>query len=203
MSLGKRLKEVRQKRKLTQIEVMKKTGINNKTLSGYENGVSNPDFESLKKLANLYKVSIDQLLEAEELFNMEADYEFRNSLEKLLDEAMVGIYQDGKFIPAISKEVRQIEERFEDYLDIGEKKLTPQLLRELVINASWKDENLQHLLASFLSISRNYMSKHVKELTEFLNMPNITYKGHLLSEEDIKRIYNMLDILLNVNEEES
>jgi len=35
--------------------------INNKTLSGYEHGVSEPDLETLKILSNLYEVSIDWL----------------------------------------------------------------------------------------------------------------------------------------------
>ena len=47
---------------LTQLDVMKLTGINNKTLSGYENGVAEPDFHSLATLAKLYSISFDELL---------------------------------------------------------------------------------------------------------------------------------------------
>src|SRR5690554_2327006 len=60
--VGKRLREERDKKHLTQVQVFTQTGINNKTLSGYENGVSYPDFESLKVLAELYGVSTDYLL---------------------------------------------------------------------------------------------------------------------------------------------
>lgn len=59
---AKRLQEARKKAKLSQIEVFKETGINNKTLSGYENGVSEPDYETLKTLCRLYKVSPDWVL---------------------------------------------------------------------------------------------------------------------------------------------
>lgn len=45
----------------TQIEVSKRTGINNKSLSHYENDLYSPDFESIRKLANLYDVSTDYL----------------------------------------------------------------------------------------------------------------------------------------------
>lgn len=38
--LGYILKSAREDNDLTQIQVMRLTGINNKTLSGYENGVS-------------------------------------------------------------------------------------------------------------------------------------------------------------------
>lgn len=56
------LKSAREDMDLTQLDVMKLTGINNKTLSGYENGVSEPDFRSLAALARLYKISFDELL---------------------------------------------------------------------------------------------------------------------------------------------
>lgn len=60
-TLSKRLQESRVHKKLTQIEVYKRTGIHNKTLSGYENGVSEPDSQTLSLLANLYQVSTDYL----------------------------------------------------------------------------------------------------------------------------------------------
>jgi transcriptional regulator with XRE-family HTH domain len=64
--VGKRLREARDKKRLTQVEVFTKIGINNKTLSGYENGVSFPDLETLKILSELYGVSTDFLLDKKE-----------------------------------------------------------------------------------------------------------------------------------------
>lgn len=60
--LGNRLRAAREKRGLKQTQVKEKTGINNKTLSGYENGVSEPDTDTIKKLSELYDVSTDWLL---------------------------------------------------------------------------------------------------------------------------------------------
>ncbi|SDH99887.1 helix-turn-helix domain-containing protein [Desulfosporosinus hippei] len=60
--LNIRLKETRISKGLTQLQVMKLTNVNHKTLSGYENGVSEPDLETLKILAILYNVSTDYLL---------------------------------------------------------------------------------------------------------------------------------------------
>lgn len=57
--IGERLRKARERKKLKQTQVKDRTGINNKTLSGYENGVSEPDSETLKVLAELYEVSID------------------------------------------------------------------------------------------------------------------------------------------------
>lgn len=62
LSVGDRLRISREKKNLKQTQVRERTGINNKTLSGYEKGVSEPDFETLKILADLYEVSVDYLL---------------------------------------------------------------------------------------------------------------------------------------------
>ena len=63
--LGPALRQARERRELTQTQVMAMTGINNKTLSGYENGVSEPDLQTLTTLLRLYQVSADQLLRLE------------------------------------------------------------------------------------------------------------------------------------------
>lgn len=60
--IGLILKNTREDLDLTQIDVMRHTGINNKTLSGYENGVSEPDLETFAKLMQLYKLSADSVL---------------------------------------------------------------------------------------------------------------------------------------------
>ncbi|NBI29116.1 helix-turn-helix domain-containing protein [Chengkuizengella marina] len=60
--VSRRLKEARERKNLRQIQVREKTGINNKTLSGYEQGVSEPDLDTLNVLANLYEVSMDWLM---------------------------------------------------------------------------------------------------------------------------------------------
>ncbi|MCI1857455.1 MAG: helix-turn-helix domain-containing protein [Sporolactobacillus sp.] len=60
--LAERLRIARERKNLKQIQVKEKTGINNKTLSGYENGVSAPDPDTLATLAKLYEVSADYLI---------------------------------------------------------------------------------------------------------------------------------------------
>lgn len=63
MSLGEKLKQARKQRKLTQPDVEKLTGINYKTLSNWETDFYRPNVDDLKKLALLYNVSIDFLME--------------------------------------------------------------------------------------------------------------------------------------------
>jgi len=62
LKLGDRLRQVREVSKLSQIQVKERTGINNKTLSNYENNVSSPDHYTLKVLADLYVVTTDWLI---------------------------------------------------------------------------------------------------------------------------------------------
>ena len=61
-TLGERLKKARERKGYSQVEVSKRTNINNKTLSRYEKNGSEPDSASLKLLADLYEVSTDFLL---------------------------------------------------------------------------------------------------------------------------------------------
>ena len=48
--LGYALRLARERRGLTQTQVMNLTGINNKTLSGYENNIAEPDLQTLTTL---------------------------------------------------------------------------------------------------------------------------------------------------------
>lgn len=61
-NLGRILKNTREDLDLTQLKVMELTGINHKTLSGYENGVAEPDLQALATLCRLYRLSMDVVL---------------------------------------------------------------------------------------------------------------------------------------------
>ena len=60
--LGERLRISRDAKGVTQIQTSKDIKINNKTLSGYERNVSEPDFDTIKVLAEYYDVSLDYLM---------------------------------------------------------------------------------------------------------------------------------------------
>lgn len=57
-----RLKELREDRDLRQSDVARATGIDQRTISNYETGKSNPDSYALIKLADFFEVSVDYLL---------------------------------------------------------------------------------------------------------------------------------------------
>lgn len=57
-----RIRELREKASLRQIDVAKATGIDQKTLSNYETEKTYPDSYSLIRLADFFGVSIDYLV---------------------------------------------------------------------------------------------------------------------------------------------
>ena|SRR5665647_383471 len=63
MGVNEQLKSARKKAHLTQEDVEIKTGINKKTISNWENGVSRPDVDSLAILCKLYKVNPNSIFD--------------------------------------------------------------------------------------------------------------------------------------------
>ena len=57
-----RIRHLRENQGLRQIDVAHATGIDQKTLSNYENEKTNPDSYSLIRLADFFDVSIDYLV---------------------------------------------------------------------------------------------------------------------------------------------
>ena len=62
MDLGSILKYAREVADKKQKDVAQILGLSPKTISGYENNVSEPDFQTMMKLFRLYDVSVDKLL---------------------------------------------------------------------------------------------------------------------------------------------
>lgn len=60
--IGKRIKELRTKYNLTQMELAGLVGVSKATITSYENDMRQPSYDVLIKLAGVLKVSIDSLL---------------------------------------------------------------------------------------------------------------------------------------------
>ncbi len=67
---------------LRQIDVANATGIDQKTLSNYETGKTNPDSYSIIKLADFFGVSTDYLLGYSDL-NIRSSADIAEKLEKI------------------------------------------------------------------------------------------------------------------------
>lgn len=60
--LGKKIKEYRNKYKLTQAELATRIGVTKSTIAAYENDSRQPSYEVLIKMADVFKISLDTLL---------------------------------------------------------------------------------------------------------------------------------------------
>lgn len=60
--LGRKIKDLRNKYRLTQTELATQIGVTKSTVAAYENDSRTPSYEVLIKLANVFKVSIDSLI---------------------------------------------------------------------------------------------------------------------------------------------
>lgn len=69
-----RIRALREDRDLRQIDVSNATGIDQKTLSNYETGKTQPDSDALIRLADFFDVSIDYLVgRSAQSFSSQAD----------------------------------------------------------------------------------------------------------------------------------
>lgn len=80
--LGEKLKLYREKNNMTQKEVAEILDVEPGTISKYELGLTEPNIESIKKLAEIFNVTIDELLKDEEKF----DFSKINILEILREQ---------------------------------------------------------------------------------------------------------------------
>lgn len=62
MIIGETLKEKRMEQQLTQEQLSEKIFVSRKTISNWETGKTTPDIDSLIRLANLFNLSLDNLL---------------------------------------------------------------------------------------------------------------------------------------------
>ncbi len=66
MEIGKKLKEARLNRDLTQEVIAEKLNVSRQTISNWENEKSYPDIISVIELSNLYSISLDDLLKGDD-----------------------------------------------------------------------------------------------------------------------------------------
>ena len=87
-TIKNRIRDLREDRDLRQIDVADATGIDQKTLSNYETGKTNPDSYSIMKLADFFKVSTDYLLGYSDL-NIRNKKDVLKRLGKIEDDIRV------------------------------------------------------------------------------------------------------------------
>jgi transcriptional regulator with XRE-family HTH domain len=71
-TIGKRLAEIRKNKKFKQTELAEMLNVSQQVISNIERGVTAPDIEQLKKFADIYNTSLDQLV-GREFFGDDTD----------------------------------------------------------------------------------------------------------------------------------
>ena len=87
MKVGNKIKEYRELNKMTQKDIAEILGVEPATISKYEAGTIEPSIESLKRLAETFNVTIDELIKDEEKF----DVSKINVLEVLREQKEMGL----------------------------------------------------------------------------------------------------------------
>ena len=70
MSIGNRIKKYRELKKMTQKDISEILEVEPGTISKYESGIIEPNIESLKRLAETFNITVDELINNEEKFDI-------------------------------------------------------------------------------------------------------------------------------------
>jgi len=112
---GKRLRKLRNEKKLTQSELGKIINVSKVSVSGYESGDRTPDTDNLRRLADYFEVTSDYLLGREDkrIESMNAE------LEKLLKDPQTNLMFNGW--KEMSEEERKEAIRMINYIQFKKK----------------------------------------------------------------------------------
>lgn len=87
-TLGMMISSLRKEKGMTQLELAEKMGVTDKAVSKWERDLSFPDINSIPKLAEIFEVSVDELMQVktETRENMS-----KNKIDEIVDTALKGI----------------------------------------------------------------------------------------------------------------
>ena len=151
MSLGNNLFNARKKRGLSQEEVAEKLGVSRQTISKWELDETLPDICQSKKLANLYGLSLDELIE----FDIDVK-EIQEIIDRTSDAVsekidwtkawskkypVLATYRDEVEIQTYAKELNRLLEDLEKKYGYGE--LDAFLVLKYILALVWKGRKEQ------------------------------------------------------------
>lgn len=148
MSLGNSLFNARKKSGLSQEEVAEKLGVSRQTISKWETDETLPDIRQSKKLAVLYHLTLDELID------FDADVkEIEDMIEKTSEETqkkidwtkvwskkypVLGTYQEVVKIDDYAVELRRLLKKLR--IDYGYNDVDALLVLKDILSKVWKDK---------------------------------------------------------------
>ena len=148
MNLGNNLFEARKKSGLSQDKVAEKLGITRQTISKWETNETTPDIYQAKKLAKLYNLSLDELIEfdcdlkeIEEVIKntneeKEAKIDWTNAWSKKYP--VLATYQNRVDISRYAKEIRNMLNELSSEYNYNT--LDSMLVLKDILYHEWKDK---------------------------------------------------------------
>lgn len=87
-TLGMMISSLRKEKGMTQLELSKKMGVTDKAVSKLERDLSFPDINSIPKLAEIFEVSVDDLMQVK---TKTKENMSKNKVDEIVDTALKGI----------------------------------------------------------------------------------------------------------------
>lgn len=87
-TLGMMISSLRKEKGMTQLELAEKMGVTDKAVSKWETDLSFPDINSVPKLAEIFEVSVDTLMQVK---TETKENKSKNNVDEIVDTALKGI----------------------------------------------------------------------------------------------------------------
>ena len=87
-TLGMMISTLRKEKGMTQLELAEKMGVTDKAVSKWERDLSFPDINSIPKLAEIFEISVDELMQVKTETKENID---KNKVDEIVDVALKGI----------------------------------------------------------------------------------------------------------------
>lgn len=147
MNLGNNLFKARKKVGLSQEEVSEKLGVSRQTISKWETNETTPDIYQAKKLAKIYNLSLDELIDFDENL-LEIKEIINNSSEEKINKInwtsawskkypVLAKYSNKVDIEKYSNEIRKMLDSL--MLNYNFNKLDSMLVLKDILYHEWKD----------------------------------------------------------------
>lgn len=227
INIGEKIKELRIKNKLTQIELADKLFVSDKTVSSWESGRTEPDFNMLSDICKALNVNFFSLVGNEyNQNNIEIELKIATS-EKEQDRILNIIKNDSKFVLEEQQDATyyklshrdmvnewlRVRKENNNYILNYKKKNDNDIIEEYEVSI----DNIDNLKAIFMNIdlkesirvNKHRISYLYKDKYEF-SFDNVEYLGRYVeielkkqeysNEEEIERLINLLkDLSININ----
>jgi len=204
MNIGSIIKELRQKRKMSQEELATYLGVSTQAVSRWETSVTFPDITLLPRIANVFSVTTDYLLGTDRLNNdkiiQEVDEAYRTFLTK---GDNVGCYEYMKEMYNKYPHIEYIHLTYanacadaynedESYIDEGINVLN-QLIR-ITLDNQMKDRAYESLFWLYLNKKKKEKAKDIFNKKIRKTLKKDWYSSHILEGEELA-IYSQKQIL--------